>query len=75
MSPPCLTDVLGGKRVAMPALSDRHKHREQRRRRLGPRSTVSPIEAVAVVIVLAAVVAMAGWFLFFSSGGVGPGTV
>jgi hypothetical protein len=59
----------------MPALSDLQKHREQRRRRLGPRATVSPIEAVAVIVVVAAVIAMAVWFLFFSGGGIGPGTV
>jgi hypothetical protein len=30
---------------------------------------------VAVIAVVAAVIAMAIWFLFFSSGGLGPGTV
>jgi hypothetical protein len=30
---------------------------------------------VAVITVIAAVVAMAIWFLFLSSGGIGPGTV
>jgi hypothetical protein len=59
----------------MPALTERHKYREQRRRRLGPRDTVRPVEAIAVMIVVAAVIAMAIWFLFFSSGGLGPGTV
>jgi hypothetical protein len=59
----------------MPALSDLQKHREQRRRRLGTRATVTPIEAIAVTVVVAAVIAMAVWFLFFSSGGIGPGTV
>jgi hypothetical protein len=61
--------------MPMPALSDRQKHRQQRRRRLGPRATVSPIEAIAVMVVVAAFLAMAIWFLFFSSGGIGPGTV
>lgn len=32
-------------------------------------------EAVAVAAVIAAVIAMAIWFIFFSSGGIGPGTV
>jgi type VI protein secretion system component VasF len=59
----------------VPALSERRKHRAQRRRRLGARATVSPLEAVVVLAVVAAVLAMAIWFLFFSSGGIGPGTV
>jgi hypothetical protein len=33
------------------------------------------MEIIAVVAVAAAVIAMAIWFLFFSSGGIGPGTV
>jgi hypothetical protein len=33
------------------------------------------VEAVAVLAVIAAVIAMAVWFVFFSSGGIGPGTV
>ena len=70
-----LTYVFPGKGVAMPALSDRHQFRHQRRRRLGPRARVSPIEAVAVIVVVVAVIALAIWFLFFSSGGLGPGTV
>lgn len=32
-------------------------------------------EALAVAVVIAAVIAMAIWFLFFSSGGIGQGTV
>jgi hypothetical protein len=59
----------------MPALSERHKHRAARRRRLGPRARVSPIEAIAVLAVIGAVVAMAIWFIFFASGGIGPGSV
>jgi type VI protein secretion system component VasF len=42
------------------------------RRRTRP---VTPLEAVAVTVVVAAVLAMAVWFLFFSGGGIGPGTV
>ena len=56
----------------MPALSERQKSRAARRRRFGP---VSPVEAAAVLVVIAAVIAMAVWFIFFSSGGIGPGTV
>ena len=59
----------------MPALSERRKYREARRRRLGSRATVTPLEAVAVVAVIAAVVAMVVWFFFFSGGGIGPGSV
>jgi hypothetical protein len=36
---------------------------------------VTLIEAVAVIIVIAAVVALGVWFLFFSRGGSGPGTL
>ncbi len=36
---------------------------------------VTALDAVAVAVVVAAVVAMAIWFLFFSGGGIGPGTV
>jgi hypothetical protein len=36
---------------------------------------VTTVEALAIVVVIAAVVAMAVWFLFFSSGGIGQGTV
>ena len=32
-------------------------------------------EAAAVAVVIAAVIAMAVWFLFFSTGGIGQGTV
>lgn len=56
----------------MPALSERHKDRLARRQRHG---AVTPFEAVAVMVVVAAVIAMAVWFIFFSSGGIGPGTV
>ena len=56
----------------MPALSERQKHRAARRQRHGG---VTPIEAVAVAVVIAAVIAMAIWFLFFSSGGIGPGAL
>jgi hypothetical protein len=59
----------------MPALSEGRKYRAQRRRHLGARATVRPLEALAVLVVVAAVIAMAIWFLFFSSGGIGPGTV
>lgn len=59
----------------MPAFSERRKYREARARRLGARTAVRPIEAVAVMVVIAAVIAMAVWFLFFSHGGLGPGTV
>jgi hypothetical protein len=34
-----------------------------------------PVEVLIVVVVVAAVVAVAIWFLFISSGGIGPGTV
>jgi hypothetical protein len=44
-----------------------------RSRRINSGLRVSELVAVAVVIV--AVVAMAVWFLFFSGGGIGPGTV
>ena len=33
------------------------------------------LETVAVLVVIAAVLATAVWFIFFSSGGIGPGTV
>ncbi len=36
---------------------------------------IRPIETIAVLTVVAAVVAMVIWFVFFSSGGIGPGTV
>lgn len=36
---------------------------------------VTAVEMLAITIVIAAVVAMAIWFIFFSSGGIGPGTV
>lgn len=56
----------------MPALSEGQKNRAARRQRHG---AVRPAEAAAVLVVVAAVIAMAIWFLFFSTGGVGPGTV
>jgi hypothetical protein len=56
----------------MPALSERQKYRAARRQRYGD---VRPVEALAVVVVVAAVIALAVWFIFFSSGGIGPGTV
>jgi hypothetical protein len=37
--------------------------------------SIRPAEALVVVLVVAAVVAMAVWFLFISTGGIGPGTV
>jgi hypothetical protein len=37
--------------------------------------SVRPVEVLIVLLVVAAVVAMAVWFLFISSGGIGPGTV
>ena len=40
----------------------------------GDRS-MRPVEVLIVLVVVAAVVAMAVWFLFISSGGIGPGTV
>lgn len=36
---------------------------------------LSALEAVAISAVIVAVLAMAIWFLFFSGGGIGPGTV
>jgi hypothetical protein len=36
---------------------------------------VRPVDVVLVLIVVAALLALAVWFLFFSSGGIGPGTV
>ena len=45
-------------------------YRYRRRKR-----AISPLELAAVLVVIAAVVAMAVWFIFFSSGGIGPGTV
>jgi uncharacterized membrane protein len=56
----------------MPALSESRSNRASRRKRHG---AVTPIEGVAVIVVVAAVIAMAVWFIFFSSGGIGPGTV
>lgn len=44
------------------------------RKQRGDRRVTVP-ELVAVLVVVAAVVAMAVWFLFFSSGGIGQGTV
>lgn len=41
----------------------------------GSTRPVAALDAVAVAVVVAAVVAMAIWFLFFSGGGNGPGTV
>ena len=49
-----------------------------RRRRLdarGREQRITPIETTAVLVVVAAVIAMAVWFLLFSSGGIGPGSV
>jgi hypothetical protein len=50
---------MGGSRIRA---SDRERH-------------VSMGEALIVLVVIAAILAMAVWFLFFSSGGIGPGTV
>jgi hypothetical protein len=36
---------------------------------------IAPLELVAVVVVLAAVMAMAIWFFFFAHGGLLPGTL
>jgi hypothetical protein len=36
---------------------------------------ITPVEAIAVLVVIAAVVAMAIWFFFLASGGIGQGTV
>jgi hypothetical protein len=48
----------------------------KRRSRTGPRERqISPVEAIAVLVLIAAVVAMAIWFIFLSSGGLGQGTV
>jgi hypothetical protein len=44
------------------------------RKQRSDRRVTTP-ELLAVLVVLAAVVAMAVWFLFFSGGGIGPGTV
>jgi Flp pilus assembly protein protease CpaA len=35
----------------------------------------SPLEIAIVVVTVAAIVAMAVWFVFFAVGGIGPGTV
>ena len=43
--------------------------------RRGANRQITVVEAVAVLAVIAAVIAMAVWFVFFSSGGIGPGTV
>lgn len=56
----------------LPFRSARLAHHE--RLRTG-RIRVTGLEAVLVAIVVVAIVAMAVWFLFFSSGGIGPGTV
>jgi hypothetical protein len=37
--------------------------------------SIRPAEALLILVVIAAVVAMAIWFLFISSGGIGPGSV
>lgn len=39
------------------------------------RQRVTLLEIVIIVMVAAAIVAMAVWFVFFSHGGIGPGTV
>ena len=44
-------------------------------RRQRPRARVSALEIVAIVVVVAAVVGLTIWFVFFSGGGIGPGTV
>jgi hypothetical protein len=55
-----------------PTASYAHRRRlDSRRRERG----ITPIETIAVLTVIAAVVGMTIWFLFFSSGGIGPGTV
>jgi hypothetical protein len=36
---------------------------------------VTALELLAVGVVVVAVAAMAVWFLFFSAGGIGPGTI
>lgn len=40
-------------------------HRQERR----------VLESLAVLVVVAAVIGMAVWFVFISTGGIGPGTV
>lgn len=53
----------------------RYNLRISRRRPVGRSREISWLEAVAVAVVIAAVIAMAIWFFFFSSGGIGPGSV
>jgi 4-hydroxybenzoate polyprenyltransferase len=38
-----------------------------------PQRRVSAPEALLITVVAAVIVAVAAWFLFFASGGVGPG--
>jgi hypothetical protein len=49
--------------------------RISRRRPIGRSREIKPIEAILAAIVIAAVIGMAVWFIFFSSGGIGAGTV
>jgi hypothetical protein len=36
---------------------------------------VKPLEAILALVVVSAIVIMAIWFVFISSGGIGPGSV
>jgi hypothetical protein len=49
--------------------------RSEQRNSPARRRQISGIEWIAVAAVIGAVIAMAIWFVFLSSGGIGPGTV
>lgn len=51
------------------------KHRSGAQKASPDARTASPLEVILVLVVVAAVVAMAIWFVCVSSGGIGPGTV
>jgi hypothetical protein len=45
------------------------------RTRTNRRRKVTPVEAIAVIAVIVAIIAMGVWFFLLSSGGIGPGSV
>jgi hypothetical protein len=51
------------------------RHHVSRSRLEVPRRQRRVFESVVVLVVVAAVIAMAVWFVFVSTGGIGPGTV
>jgi hypothetical protein len=59
----------------MPRSGVQYSLRTSGRRTPRRRREISLAEAIAVGVVIAAVIAMIVWFFFFSSGGIGPGTV